>query len=378
MHSSQCKSGVDTLYPSLSSNEREALLAFVLTPGLSSKKARELIAHYPSIRAALEACTRGELLPIALPAASHAFFQSGQVSEYCARELKLADRLHTDLIPYYAPQFPEKLKTLADCPLILYCKGTLPAKEQPCAAIIGTRNATEWGKECAYLFAKTLAGLGASIVSGLARGIDTAAHRGALLTGSTLAIIGSGIADIYPRENSALAEEIAAKGAVISELPMQTPPTRFSFPKRNRLICAFADALLVAEAPLKSGSMLTMSMGYEQKKRLFALPGRALQEVYEGNHHLIQSGKAELAHHPDQIAHALHLRQTPRATEKGVLPPLLPDEQKILDFLSRSELSLDQLSYATALPVSHLQSTLMQLMLKALIKELPGKRYIKK
>jgi DNA processing protein len=374
LHSNQCNSGVGTVYPIFPSSEFEALLALVLAPSLSNKKIRLLITQYGSAIDAFLACTKA--LVGELSQETKKYFDSDLAYRLTSSEIALAQRLKTDILPFYSPLFPDQLKTLSDCPLILYCKGTLPQKNQPCVAIIGTRNASEWGKESASFFAKSLASIGCCIVSGLARGIDTAAHKGSLLTGTTLAIIGSGIGHIYPRENISLAEEITSKGAVISELPLQTPPTRFSFPKRNRLISAFADTLLVAEAPLKSGSMLTMSMGYEQKKQLFALPGRALNELCEGNHHLIQSGKASLAHHPDQIAHALGLSRCTKPEEKRILTALLPEEQKILDLLSPSELSLEKLSSMTTFPISHLQLVLMQLMLKGLIKELPGKRYI--
>lgn len=376
MHFEEYSRGTVTSCPSFQSHfpatELEATLAFTLAPTLSNAKARALIEHFGDPISAYKACAKEMELPFPLPQNTLSYFTSGKGASLCKAEIEIAERLQTKLLPFFSPEFPKKLHLLSDCPLLLYVKGTLPAENQPCLAIVGTRNATEYGKETSFAFAKSLALNGFCIVSGLARGIDTAAHKGSLLTGTTLAIIGSGIGHIYPKENEALAEEIAKKGAVISELPMQMAPSRYSFPKRNRLISAFSDALLVAEAPLKSGSMITMEIGRAQSKLLFALPGRALSDLYEGNHFLIRNG-ATLAHHPDQIAKALGLHVQPKQIERQQKKE--PHEQKILDLLSQSELSLDELSCNTTLPIPHLQATLIQLLLKNLVKELPGKRY---
>lgn len=341
----------NTLHPTL----LEALLALHLTPKLSHAKARKLIDY----------CDGSPIKALQ--------FVDAPNWEAVEKERKMCERLNIELLPYTSASFPEKLKTLPDCPLILYIKGTLPAKHTACIGIVGTRCATTWGKESAYLFAKELARGGVCIVSGLARGIDTAAHMGSLETGSTLAIIGSGLANIYPKENSALAEKIASSnGAVVSELPLFTPPARHTFPQRNRLIAALSDALLLAEAPIKSGAMITMELGRKENKPLFTLPGRAMSPTYEGNHLLIKQRKAHLVETPSEIQEALHLPSTPMSPQPKKLEGI---EQKILDFISQGEVSIDELSCVISLPTADLQALLIHLLLKNLIVECPGKRY---
>ncbi len=349
-------------------DDLEALLAFVLSNKISSTKAHKLIAGCGgSCRKAYEQIS------------SSLFSNSQQLTALIEKEFIAAQEMKVRLIPYTSSEFPQQLHSLSDCPLILYVKGELPQASEPRVAIIGTRYATEWGKESARQFARILASRGCWIISGLARGIDTAAHYGSLETGSTVAVIGSGLAHIYPKENLGLAEKIALHGALISEYPLFSPPAKFTFPKRNRLICSLSEAIIVAEAPLKSGSLITMEIGYKQKKPLFALPGRALCETSKGNHYLIKSGKARLIDDPEDVIRFLGLEsrlpEEKKSTHTALQATYTASEQKILDILSQSEVCIEGLSRATSLPAPHLQATLIQLLLKNLVVELPGKRY---
>jgi DNA processing protein len=293
-------------------------------------------------------------------------------------ELAECKKLNVSIIPYFSSQFPQKLKMLSDCPLLIYVQGTLCLEERPQLAIIGTRAATDYGKQATFHFSKTIAAAGVCIVSGLARGIDTEAHKATLGHGQTIAIIGSGLGSIYPKENEPLAKEIVKHGgAVLSELPIKTPPSRFSFPKRNRLIAALSSALLLTEAPKKSGAMGTMELGFLFSKKLYALPGRALQEQYEGNHLLIQQGKAKLVTAPEEIIKEFGIiLKNSLHKNKGV--KISETEEKVLEIISQSEVSVDELFHKSCLPISCLHATLMQLILKDLAVELPGKRFRKK
>ncbi len=341
-------------YPTFSLDELEATLAFHLTPGFSRKKFQPLYDHYGSSLDSLKIAGISSL-------------------DKAKQELELAQKHDIAIIPITSPEYPKSIKVLADAPIVLYVKGKLPPQEAARVAIIGTRNATPWGIECTGHFAKHLAQAGGWIVSGLARGVDTEAHMAS--TGRTTAIIGSGLLHIYPKENEPLAKEIAIHGSIISEFSLNTSPTRYTFPKRNRLISAMADALLLTEAPIKSGAMITMNIGHTLKKPLFTVPGRAMNENYGGNHALIKSGKARLVDSPQELLQHLHLKLSNSPQNSINLPLISPSEQKILDILCLQEVSLDELSVKSCLPIAHLQVTLTKLVLKKLAVELPGKRY---
>lgn len=337
-------------------DEKRASLAFNLAKGISTSQFLSLIEAYGSCSMAANATAT--LQPL-LDAAE--------------KELKLAQTFGIDIIPYTAPDYPAQLKLLPDAPKVLYIMGKLP-QPQVSLAIIGTRSATEWGKECARFFAEKMQECDIWVVSGLARGIDTAAHKGAM--SKTMAIVGSGLLELYPKENQVLAEKIALSGgAIVSEFTLKAPPHRFNFPKRNRLIAAFSSALLLIEAPVKSGAMITMELGIKQKKQLFACPGRAMSDNYQGNHLLIKEGKAVLVESPEELVKLLGREVREIESSKNLKQTILDSEQKILDLLCQSELSIDELSHFTCLPIKNLQVTLTKLILKSLAVELPGKRY---
>ncbi len=291
------------------------------------------------------------------------------------KEVDLAKEHGISLIPITSPEYPKSFKELPDPPQVLYVKGSLPKEDAILVGIVGTRACTSWGIESTTAFASKLSRAGAWIVSGLARGIDTAAHAASL--DKTVAIIGSGLLDIYPRENRALANELCKKGCIISEFPLLAPPHKYNFPKRNRLIAALSSALLLTEAPIKSGAMITMRLGERQKKPLFALPGRAMNETYSGNHLLIKEGVAKLVESPEELASYLQLSCQIMSKNAINTHLITGQEQKILDILYQSDVSLDELLEKSTLPVSIIQVLLTKLALKKLIIELPGKRYKK-
>ena len=347
-----------TLCPTFS--ETLAVTAFNFVPHFSAKKFLPLYHHYGSGTKAWEQVSNTAAL------------------EKAKKELDLAQKHGITLIPITSPDYPSSIKQLSDAPLILYVKGSLPPPNIAAIGIVGTRVATNWGIECTTKFARYLSNIGAWVISGLARGIDTAAHTASLER--TCAIIGSGLLHIYPTENIPLAEKICQHGSIISELPLLTPPTRFSFPRRNRLISAMSSALLLMEAPVKSGAMITMDIGIKQNKPLFAVPGRAMDENYAGNHNLLKTGKAQLVESPQELATkmGIFLQKMPENGKMNIENGLIsPPEQKILDILYQSEVSIDVLSVKTCLPIAILQVLLTKLVLRKLAVELPGKRYKK-
>jgi len=234
-------------------------------------------------------------------------------------------------------------------------------------------------KRWQLFFAEELAAQGYIIISGLARGIDTAAHLGALKSGKTIAVIGSGLANVYPKENWKLSEEIALSGCLLSEFPMETPPDRQNFPQRNRIVCGMADAILLIEAPIKSGAMSTMNLGIAKNKKLFALPGRIDNEGFCGNHYLIKHGHAKLTEDPNDILMDLNgLKKDKNDAQEKLCGILLDkDEIELLRSLPMQEISIEEIVLLSKMPINRLNALLMSLLLKGAIKEFPGRIYKK-
>lgn len=293
--------------------------------------------------------------------------------------IKRAQDAQILLLPQTDPRYPTLLKTQPNAPSILSIHGTILPHDFSGIAIVGTRSASHYGLEMAHYFARELAKMGFTITSGLARGIDTQAHEGALKTGRTLAFLGSGLLRIYPAENKALADKIAKQGAVLSGFSIDAAPDRANFPKRNELVTLLSMATLVIEAPERSGAMHTAASACHQKRPLFALPGRVDQESFQGNHVLLKECKAQIALTPADIAWALGKTPSPNATLQTApaCPSLeLPQEEALLfQLIGTQELCLDELSMRCGHSASQLNVLLMRLLLKKKIKELPGKRY---
>jgi DNA processing protein len=265
---------------------------------------------------------------------------------------------------------------MQDPPALLYVKGDLLPQDQRCIAVIGTRQSSLYGNEMAEKISRELARHGFTVISGLARGIDTAAHRGALQGGRTLAVIGSGLANIYPAENKQLAEEIAGRGALISEFSLCVPPDRQNFPQRNRIVAGLALASVLIEAPLKSGAMITIHKANEYKRKLFALPGRADTGQFKGNHALIKSGQAELIEDADDILAYFEQLPLPQVQKTQGSQLFDQEERQVLGALLE-ECSIEHLAVKSGLPMQQLNRVLMGLILKRAVKEFPGKIYKK-
>lgn len=207
------------------------------------------------------------------------------------KELKLIEKEKIKIIDIFDKDYPVLLKEIFSPPLVIYVKGnTRVLNNNNLFAIVGSRIPTAYGISMADKFAGELASLGLGIVSGLAKGIDTAAHKSAVKNGYTIAVLGSGLQNIYPKENTRLAEMISEKGAVISEFPLRTSPAKENFPRRNRIISGLCRGILVAEAAERSGALITARLACEQNREVFALPGKANSSVSKGTHLLIKEG----------------------------------------------------------------------------------------
>ena len=278
--------------------------------------------------------------------------------------------------------YPSLLLQIPDPPPFLYVHGDLSATPKN-IAVVGSRNATGYGLSIARKLCADLSTLGLTIVSGMARGIDTAAHHGALdAKGKTVAVLGSGLENIYPVENKALFHQIAASGAVISEFPLTAPPEGHNFPIRNRIISGMSLGTVVVEAGKKSGSLITARMAAEQNREVFAVPGSISSYKSTGTHSLIKQGAKLVEHAQDIIEELTMLLQGYAAREKtdlealkDRLPPLTEDESQVLTALGPYPVHIDELARQITLDVGKLAATLLQLELKGVVTQTPGKMF---
>src|ERR1700693_1585686 len=299
-----------------------------------------------------------------------------------AAELHRIREFDATVITQESPSYPKSLREIHTPPIVLYVWGELQERDRHAIGIIGSRRTTHYGMESAKKLSYQLAYAGLTVVSGLARGIDTAAHQGALAAkGRTIAVIGSGLSKLYPPENAALAEKIrAGNGAIVSEFSMEIEPDRQTFPMRNRIISGWSHGILVVEAGLNSGALITASQALEQGRSVYAVPGHINAPSAMGSNRLIQQG-AKLVMDAGDILDDLQilLPETKPSPEAAVrlLPPLSEDERRVYDAIEASETPIDQIAAKCDLPSATVSSTLLRLELKRLVKQLPGKYFVK-
>lgn len=298
------------------------------------------------------------------------------------RELRRCERLGITPLPCSDPAYPAAFAELPDAPVLIYMKGTLPVGVLR-VAVVGSRACTAYGRRVATGLAAGLAARGIEVVSGGARGIDTAAHRGALAEGGrTVAVVGSGLLDPYPAESAGLFEEIAGQGAVISEFPLEEPPRPYNFLRRNRLISALGAAVVVVEAARRSGSLSTAGHALDQGREVLAVPGPISSVRSEGCHWLIQQG-AKLVQNIEDILDELSPMYRgaagpgPSASRGPDLSDLTADEQVVLRMLDLAEpIQLDQLADRAPFGVARLQAALFGLELCGAVEQTPGRYYL--
>ncbi len=301
------------------------------------------------------------------------------------RELALAQRAGVTIITLEDPEYPKPLRTIHDPPLALYVRGTLEPADEAAVAIVGARRASLYGMQCAERLGYDLALRGVTVVSGLARGIDGAAHRGALKTsGRTIAMLGSGLARIYPPEHESLAGQIVEQGALISEYPMEFPPLAHNFPRRNRLISGLSLGVVVVEASQKSGALITADCALEQGREVFAVPGPITTVTSQGTHHLLKQG-ARLVTSVDDILDELRLTAQPVREAASVghaerqIVELPEAQQRVFACVSEGHPSyIDAIAAQSQLGMPEASAALLQLELRQLVRQLPGKQFIRR
>jgi DNA processing protein len=306
--------------------------------------------------------------------------------EWVEEELDLAEEHGAGLITIKDRAYPPLLREVYDPPLLLYTKGKMVDSDAPAVAVVGTRRASPYGLAMAEKTGLELASAGVTVVSGMARGCDSAAHRGALSTagGRTIAVLGTGIDRVYPRENKRLYEQIADKGLILSELPMSSAPLPRNFPMRNRIISGLCLGVVVVEAPLRSGAMMTARLALDSGRDVFAMPGHATSLRSSGTNKLIKDGAALVEGGVD-ILEALGVRFTegagPREGAGGKAVPVAPEARPeldcegrlIFDILDDEPLTIDGIVEKTGLTAQRASSVLLDMELRGLVEQRPGK-----
>ncbi|MBM4273227.1 MAG: DNA-protecting protein DprA [Deltaproteobacteria bacterium] len=299
--------------------------------------------------------------------------------------------LGAEMLTHSDPGFPARLKEIPYAPPLIFIRGTLEDEDALAVALVGTRTPSYYGLKTCRRLAGALAARGVTVVSGLARGIDTAAHQGALEnSGRTLAVLGCGLDVVYPPENKELYRKIPEQGALITEFPLGTPPEARNFPVRNRLISGLSLAVVVVEAGLRSGTSITVSYALEQGREVMAVPGAIDSPTSVGPHRLIQEGAKLVAAVEDilQELPGVKMVRPPaaepavgplfsRATITAAAPPLrFPADDPLLPLLGSEPVQLEELVQTSRLPAAEVMSRLTMLELQGLIRELPGKCYV--
>jgi DNA processing protein len=291
-------------------------------------------------------------------------------------EMEKLERHGIKAFSYHDDGYPARLKQIYDYPPILYVKGSLLPQDEWCLAVVGTRKATVYGRQAAEEIVSDLARNKITIVSGLARGIDSIAHRSALEAGGrTIAVFGCGLDMVYPAENASLAKSIATNGALISEFPLGTEPRRENFPLRNRIMSGLSLGVLVVEAGDSSGAMITARLALEQNREVFAVPGSILSPSSRGTNNLIQEG-AKLIRDYTDILEELNLRAVAHQIELKEVIPASDTETLLLKQLSAEPTHIDEVCRGSGLPIATVSSTLAMMELKGMVRQVGTMSYI--
>jgi len=301
------------------------------------------------------------------------------------RELDQLEAQGMGVLTMNDPLYPSLLAKIHDPPPFLYYKGTPSGQDVHCLAVVGSRHGTLYGIKMTERLTWSLSKSRLTVVSGMARGIDTAAHQGALMAqGRTVAVLGSGLDVVYPPENQKVYDQIVEKGMVCSEFPLGTLPERQNFPIRNRIISGMSLGVVIVEATQHSGSLITARLALDQGREVFAVPGSVESYKSSGTHRLIKQG-AKLVEHARDILEELLWEDSPNAPEaepeprdKVITLSLSPQEKKIWDLLSSEPLHVDQMVREAEIGISPMLSLLLEMELKGLIKQLPGKLFVRR
>ncbi len=371
-------------------------IALNMTPGVGPRVTARLLEHFGSAEAVFDA-PRRELALLRLTPETIESIANREWHERAEQEVEKVRKLEGDILVLDDGVYPVLLRETYDPPVTLYVKGAwADCLDQPCVAIVGSRRCSTYGQNAALMLSRELAQRGVTIISGLARGIDAAAHRGALEGGGkTVAVMGTGLDQFYPRDHSKLALEILKRGgALVTQFPLGTPPVSENFPYRNRVISGLSLGVVVVEAAENSGSLITARLAMEQNREVFAVPGNITSRNSFGTNYLIKGAGAKLVQQWQDIASELPaeiaaqlLPPPSKKKKKGKLtdqlqlaPSDLNEHERVILKLLNTDTpqQIDSLAEATKLTITQLTTALLTLEMRELIRALPGKCFVRK
>lgn len=388
------------LQTSIDMTETEALIALNLIPDIGGVRLKNLMEAFGSapkiFLSSEEKLKRIDKINGKIANAIRTF-----AFENLNKELELCRKSNIKVITLIDQEYPKHLKNIYGAPLCIYLKGEISLVDELSLAIVGSRRASFYGLSCAKEFSYSLAKLGVTIVSGLARGVDTEAHKGALKAqGRTIAVLGSGLNCIYPPENKRLAEDIANSGAVISEFPVDTKPLAMNFPRRNRIISGLSLGVIVVEAARNSGALITADFAIEQGRDVFAIPGKVDSQTSYGTNRLIKQG-AKLTDCLEDIIEEIMprlselkgkgaVKSESRMSEEDnsgsekkvetaatVLASLTNDEKIVYNVITSKPRYVDEIIQESSFQSAKVMSILLKLEIESFIKQLPGKMFVR-
>lgn len=352
--------------------------------GLSPQRQRQLLDAFGSPEAVFAASDSTILRLHGFSELHLSKIRQAQKDAQPERDLWKLERMGGWLLTIFDERYPPLLRRLSDAPPCLYVLGTVEETDERAIAVVGTRKPSDYGRRVAYRIASELAASGFTVVSGLAEGIDTAAHKGALDSGGrTFAVLGCGLDVIYPRSNKELARRIADNGALLTEFPLSTKPQAWHFPQRNRIISGMSLAVVIVEAPLNSGALITADWAAEQGREVFVVPGPVDQPSFEGNHRLLREGArvfTSVADMLDELGVTTLPKTEPAKAQvppggQLKLPDLSPTETKIWSVLTGDWKHADDIVRESQLTTGEVLSALTLLELKGMVERTEGNRY---
>ena len=354
------------------SEDTKGILALSLVKGMGPVAFKRLLETLGSVSNILSA-SHGEFSKAGRIGVRYLDLKDASIFEKADREIERARKAGVRIMSCRDEDYPSALREIYDPPVVLYVWGHLPSDEQVKVAVVGSRMASFYGQKMARMIARDLAAAGAAVVSGLALGIDTAAHEGALSAGGvTLAVLGGGINKLYPSENRKMADTIVRKGAILSEYPLEMDPRPGYFPVRNRIISGLSCAVCVVEARQKSGALITADAALEQGKDVFAVPGNADSSRSGGTNGLLRQG-AKWATCAGDILEELGIKKPVSTPDHS----LSGEEKTIFSLLEGEPLHVDQLVESSGIHTRNVISALSVMEIKGLVRQLPGNWYIR-
>ena len=363
-------------------SEEDSWLALSLVPGLPVAAFHRIVGYCGGASQALAFDSRKLQAERLLSETACEALQTFEPERAVDEERRRMEKIDARAVLLTDADYPVNLRVIDDPPPVIFVRGNLLRDDVLAVAVVGTRRPSNYGRQLAEKLGRGLAAHGVAVVSGMAHGIDSQAHRGALAAGGrTIGVLGNGLDVVYPPEHRELQEQVARQGALISEFPMKTKPASFNFPQRNRIISGLGLGTVVVEAAAKSGALITAKFALDQNRDLFAVPGNVTSKLSRGTNDLLKQG-ATLVTSEDDIIESLpwytkKLMQHSRADRRAIMRELSDDDQQVFGVVSNEEKHIDAIIEEAKLPASLVSGILVRLELLSLVKQFRGKMYVR-